>query len=644
MKRPQPRCSVVIPVHNEASLTKQCLETILQAPPPSTPLEVIVVDDASTDSTQDIVRLFGSRVRSIQLPTNVGFASACNAGAAAAAVSSEFLLFLNNDTIPSGGWLDTLIRYADAHPEAAVVGSKLLFPDGTIQHAGVVFTLAGYPLHIYAGCPGDHPAVNRSRAFQAVTAACALVRRTDFENLQGFDPTYENDLEDIDLCLRLGQIGRQTHYCHESVVLHHESASRGRPTGPGRSARIYWERWGSRVRADEVSYYSEDGLLDVLRVQPDKLKLGRANREVADVLQARSRQLFALLRESVKASTFSAPHRLDEQHGVVRTSRRRDLSPLTARKRLERRLKTLREELSAALADLVDRVAFVDKSTAKASQDAPSSTAAGAYERVLRELPAFLARETEAGATILVVSKGDDRLLRVDGRSAWHFPRAADGRYAGYHPADSEEAVDHLERLRRHGADYIAFPQSSLWWLDYYSGLKRHLREYDVRRNDAIGAVFDLRNRRIEVEGEAPFGGVRLAERGAPELAMAPIVVAEPMQAVASIVGGLLPRNAKLSVMTTESEVHPALPAEQIAMIAVEDDEARVLTAVEENATAGSEFLIVPHHVFSWLNDRPSLAGELHARYRLVTRQEHFCEIYDLRHGSRQLVPSNQGG
>ena len=171
---PQPRCSVVIPVHNKAALTRQCLDSILDNQP-EVPFEIVVVDDASTDFTQALLLDYGKAVRVVRLDKNAGFATACNAGSATG--NSDYLLFLNNDTIVQPGWLDTLVAYADEHPEAKIVGSKLLFPDGTIQHAGVAFDLSGDPLHIYAGFPADHPAVNKSRRFQAVTAACLLIDR-----------------------------------------------------------------------------------------------------------------------------------------------------------------------------------------------------------------------------------------------------------------------------------------------------------------------------------------------------------------------------------------------------------------------------------------------------------------------------------
>src|SRR5205085_730238 len=79
---------------------------------------------------------------------------------------------------------------------------------------------------------------------------------------------------------------------------------------------------------------------------------------------------------------------------------------------------------------------------------------------------------------VIVVSKGDDELLNLDGRIGWHFPQTEDGAYIGYHPADSVAAIAHLEALRAKGADYLLIPSPSLWWLEHYSGFKNHLEDH----------------------------------------------------------------------------------------------------------------------------------------------------------------------
>jgi hypothetical protein len=83
-----------------------------------------------------------------------------------------------------------------------------------------------------------------------------------------------------------------------------------------------------------------------------------------------------------------------------------------------------------------------------------------------------------ANADVLVVSRGDARLIAMQGPSARHFPGGPDRGYAGLHPTDSEEAIDWLEAARRDGAEYLAVPATASWWLEHYHGFERHLREH----------------------------------------------------------------------------------------------------------------------------------------------------------------------
>ena len=116
------------------------------------------------------------------------------------------------------------------------------------------------------------------------------------------------------------------------------------------------------------------------------------------------------------------------------------------------------------------------------------------YRLLLRRLPEAVARVVPAGATVLVVSRGDDELLRLPGVRAWHLPRDPDGRYAGHHPADGAEAVARLEELRAAGAGYLVIPEPSLWWLDHYPEFRRHLAEQgrEVFRQDGVGVIYAL--------------------------------------------------------------------------------------------------------------------------------------------------------
>lgn len=111
--------------------------------------------------------------------------------------------------------------------------------------------------------------------------------------------------------------------------------------------------------------------------------------------------------------------------------------------------------------------------------------------RAIREL---VGRRVPADARLIVVSRGDPELVKMPGRPAWHFPRAADGVYAGHHPTDSDEAIRHLEDLRAQGGRFLVVPSTAFWWLEHYRELRSYLEERYrlVERQDDACAIFDL--------------------------------------------------------------------------------------------------------------------------------------------------------
>jgi GT2 family glycosyltransferase len=116
------------------------------------------------------------------------------------------------------------------------------------------------------------------------------------------------------------------------------------------------------------------------------------------------------------------------------------------------------------------------------------------YEREIAAVREAVLETVPKGTTVLVISRGDEELLRVEDRDAVHFPQAENGGWAGHHPADSEEAIEQLERLRGDGAQYLVVPPAYLWWLEHYEGLRDHLqgRYRPVRSDERAGAIFHL--------------------------------------------------------------------------------------------------------------------------------------------------------
>ncbi len=250
-----PAASIVIPCYNQAALTLQCLRSLGAATEPGS-YEVILVDNGSTDATAAITDPDDPTFRVIRNATNLGFATASNQGAAAA--TAPIVVFLNNDTEAAPGWLSALLEPFARDDTIAVVGARLLYPDGTLQHAGVNLAINGvdgtlHGLHRLHHRPATDPRALEPCEPTAVTGAAMAVRRDIFNAAGAFHDGYWNGNEDVDLCLTIAEMGYKIVYEPGALLMHHESQS-----GPERFSKVHaniallTERWGSRVRRDQL--------------------------------------------------------------------------------------------------------------------------------------------------------------------------------------------------------------------------------------------------------------------------------------------------------------------------------------------------------------------------------------------------------
>lgn len=237
--RRKPSVSIIVPCHNGSALTEGCLRSLTETLPNEFAIEIVVVDDASSDDTPEILREWAAgdgRIRVMRNRKNLGFVGACNRGARRA--SGELLVFLNNDVILLPGWLPPLWRTFRDFPGTGAVGGKLIYPDGTLQEAGGVVFADGSAMNFGGGDTDlEKPLYNFVREVDYCSAALLATKRALFMELGGFDRTYAPGyFEDTDYCFRLRQRGRKVFYQPESAVVHREGGTAGTDLNQGMKA------------------------------------------------------------------------------------------------------------------------------------------------------------------------------------------------------------------------------------------------------------------------------------------------------------------------------------------------------------------------------------------------------------------------
>ena len=272
---PSAAASIIIPTKNQLPLLRECLNGLLfETTHPV--LEILIIDNGSDSSVHAFYATLAGdpRIRIMNMPGRFNFSAMCNAGAASA--RGQCLLFLNNDmSVVTPGWLGPLVAEA-MRPGIGAVGARLLFPDGSIQHAGVAVGMGGYADHVSHGQAGDYAGylgrLGVAHEVGAVTGACIAVEAGKFNAVNGFDAErFPVELSDIDLCLRLAAAGWKSLMRPDSVLIHHQSATRGFSFRPfdryGLERGHFRTRWRDMIRDDPffhpaLSLFSTEPALD----------------------------------------------------------------------------------------------------------------------------------------------------------------------------------------------------------------------------------------------------------------------------------------------------------------------------------------------------------------------------------------------
>lgn len=371
-----PCASVIVVTWENLALTRLCLESLL-AHTFDVPFELIVVDNASSDGTPAYLQTLAAAeplVRLILNERNEGFARACNQGARAAI--GDALVFLNNDTVLSPGWLGGLLAHLRQPDVGAVnpVTNRIGTEAEVAERARTVGDFLERAAQRRTGNAGE------SREVEMLAFFCLAVRRDVWTRVGPLDEAFGRGLfEDDDYSARLRAAGYRL-VCAEDVLVHHlGEASFGRLVTDGTYGTLFDEN----RRRFEAKWRRE----------------------------------------------WRRPARSADEH----------------------------------------------------------------YRMLIERIRVAVGACVSTDATIAVVSRGDDALLDFGGPAAWHFPIAADGRWAGHYPADTAAAVAQIEAVHLAGADYLLLPEPAFWWLDHYSGLGDHL----LRHGEEVARTPDLRLYRL---------------------------------------------------------------------------------------------------------------------------------------------------
>jgi hypothetical protein len=248
------------------------------------------------------------------------------------------------------------------------------------------------------------------------------------------------------------------------------------------------------------------------------------------------------------------------------------------------------------------------------------------YSQLILRIREEVRNNVPPASIVLVVNKGDDKLLQLEDREGWHFPQDEQGNYAGYYPADSAAAIAHLEKLRLKGAGFLLIPRTAFWWLDHYQELKTHLdnRYARIPAQDGTCVIFVLQSKPAEPRTNS--------------VPSKDICRQQYIRQIREVVSHVVPPGATVIIVSKGDTDLLKLGGRkgwhfpQDAQGQYEDKypagSRAAIDHLETLRDKGAEFFLLPSTAFWWLDLYPDFKSHLENRYPIVARQSNLCFIF----------------
>ena len=522
------RFSVVICTYRRAAFVGKAIESLFQQRYPKDKFEIIVVNNDSPDDTEQVIAPYQQRSPvpfTYLVEKRNGLSHARNAGIAQA--QFEFVAHLDDDATACPNWLASFNNVINEH-HALVVGGRVekVFEEGFTPPAWFHFQYIQGFFGLNYREWGKKESVFRIRYPRYIGGGNSVYAKWLYRHFGGYDPRLGRDgktllaAEETYLNLVLDRHGVPIFYSDDAVIDHFIESSR--VTRQHIRKKAYWSGISNAIMyqmfhdASVVRQKVRGSLLELKRLVSeclwswgDSKNFSRRCR-IINLLSFVTKYYGGRFRQLLGAKIYRPPPiawepsvRLRELEALPQgVDKYRELYHFyCAFDRTEEAREAYEQLRSYIPGPCIKQKPAISVSPAGSNRQ---------YGELVERVRSAVDANLPVDARVIVVSKGDDRLLELDGRAAVHFPQLASGQYAGYYPADDQEAIEYLEEARAQGGDHLLFPSTSLWWLEHYPGLRRHLQDNysSVFEEPQTCMIYRLDAPRLNLEQQADAVGV----------------------------------------------------------------------------------------------------------------------------------------